>query len=108
MQKSIQLTSAYGEKHYSITGISEWLASQEKNRIMWVGLILTLHACILTPVTLFTITHTGNILGLWIVAALGMVACMITNLAALPTKYTIPTAITSLIVHIGILVFCLI
>ena len=84
-----------------------WCESQEKNRFGWLGAALATHGCISTPLTLFAIILSGNIFAFWIVAIAAMGASLITNLAAMPTKVTIPVLFFSLIIDIAIIISCI-
>ena len=84
-----------------------WCQAQEKNRLGWVGLILAIHGCVITPITLFIIISAGNNIAFWGVAMGAMAMSLITNLAALPTKITIPVFFFSLIVDLAIIGTCL-
>lgn len=92
-----------------------WAASLQEQRLPLLAGMLTVHCCITVPITM----------ALLIVANLGLFplglmtfstfAILVTNLAALPTKITVPTyllvtalhmvliafSITSLIIHAG-------
>jgi hypothetical protein len=83
-----------------------WCNSQEKNRFGWLAGALAGHGCILTPITLFAIILSGNLFIFWILAIVAMAMCLITNLAALPTKITIPVFFASILIDIAIIVYC--
>jgi hypothetical protein len=83
--------------------ISFCAKEDEKHHFGWVGLSLAGHGCLLTPITLFAIILTGNLLGLWMAAAFSMTAVVIVNLAGLSTKYTIPVLMFSTLVNIGVI-----
>ena len=84
-----------------------WCQAQEKSRFGWLGLILAVHGCVITPITLFIIVSAGNNIAYWGVAMGAMAMSLITNLAALPTKITIPVFFLSLIVDLAIIGTCL-
>ena len=84
-----------------------WCDGQEKNHFGWLGAALATHGCISTPLTLFAIILSGNIFAFWIVAIAAMGASLITNLAAMPTKVTIPILFFSLVVDIAIIISCI-
>ena len=85
-----------------------WCISQEKHRFGWLAAALTGHGCILTPITLFAIILSGNLFAFWILAIAAMAMCLITNLAALPTKITIPVFFASILIDISIIAYCVI
>src|SRR5690349_4574458 len=68
----------------------DWCERQEKHRFLWLASSLAGHGCFLTPITLLAVMIAGNSILPWVlvISAMGMV--VVTNLAALPTKITIP------------------
>src|SRR4051812_2875108 len=92
-----------GSKH-SIGLISRfwsWCESQQKNRLLWLGVILTGHGCIFTPLTVMTVLLAGTNLFLFMLAIVAMGLAVVTNLAALPTKITLPVFFLSLLIDIS-------
>ena len=86
------------KKSNAILRVLDWSKKQEKNRIMWLAVILTLHAGLITPFTvLLTITLCKS---MFLVAlSIGAIAMtLVTNLAALPTKITLPVFFLSLLI----------
>jgi hypothetical protein len=86
----------------------QWAEGQEKNRFGWTAGILAGHGCVTTILTVFAILLTGNQFIFWPIAIGAMAACVITNLAAMPTKITIPVFFVSLLVDLIIITICLI
>ena len=84
-----------------------WCDHQEQNRFGWLAAAIGGHGCVLTPLTLFAIVLSGNIFFLWVVAIAAMGMCLVTNLAAMPTKVTIPIFLLSILIDIAIVVFCI-
>jgi hypothetical protein len=84
-----------------------WCEGQERNRFGWLGLALAVHGCALTPITLFAIILSGNFIGFWVVALIAMGMALVTNLAAMPTKITIPTFLASIVLDLGVILTCL-
>lgn len=84
-----------------------WCNMQEKNRLFWLALIITVHGCVITPITLGVVMLFGNnfIFWPWAIGAMGM--SLIVNLAALPTKITIPVFFLSLLIDLVIIVNCI-
>lgn len=80
-----------------------WCQQQEKNRLMWVGSIIALHGCVITPLTLMAIMLNGNSFILWPFALASIVMCLISNLAAMPLKVVIPVFAFSLLVDLGVI-----
>jgi|JRYE01.1.fsa_nt_gb hypothetical protein len=85
-----------------------WSASQEKNRFGWIAGILVGHGCVATILTMLAIQMNGNHFIFWPFAIAAMGACVITNLAAMPTKVTIPVFAVSLLIDLAIIVICII
>ena len=81
-----------------------WCTDQEEHRLLWSGVMLSLHGCILTPITLLLIAMTGVNMLLIGSAVFAMTFVLITNLAALPTKYTLPTFALSILADIVVLI----
>lgn len=83
-----------------------WCDDQQKNRLLWLGVALSAHGCIITPITIMAVLLAGTNLSLFILALVAMGASLVTNLAAMPTKITIPVFILSTLVDIAIIVSC--
>jgi hypothetical protein len=83
----------------------DWCKGQERNRLLWLSLIVAGHGCIITPITLLILVFTGNSMFLWAFAIAAMTMSLVTNLAALPTKITIPVFFLSLVMDL-IVVSC--
>ena len=90
------------------TRFMTWCKNQKENRFVWLSIALAGHGCVFTPLTLFIIMYSGNSMLLWAIAILAMGMCLITNLAALPTKITIPTFFLSLLLDFGIIITCIV
>ena len=84
-----------------------WCKSQEPNRYGWLGISLGSHGCILTPITMFAIILSGNFIFFWIAAIVAMGMTLVTNLAAMPTKITIPVFFFSILIDIVIITACI-
>ncbi len=83
-----------------------WCANQEQNRLLWIGIALTAHGCVLTPITGIAVQMAGNNMMLFTLVIASMVMVLVTNLAALPTKITIPVFIMSVVIDIAIVIAC--
>ena len=84
-----------------------WCDRQEKYRLGWLAAALTLHGCVLTIITMFAVILAGNHFIFWpfIIGAMGIT--LITNLAAMPTKITIPVFFFSVLVDLVIIISCI-
>ena len=84
-----------------------WCKSQEKYRLGWLAVIIASHGCFLTPVTLLAIFFAGNSMLFWSMAIAAMGTALVTNLAALPTKITIPIFFLSIIIDLVVIAYCI-
>lgn len=85
-----------------------WCDGQEKNRFGWLAASLTSHGCVLTIMTMFAVIMSGNHFIFWpfIIGAMGIT--LVVNLAAMPTKITIPVFFASVLIDITIIAICVI
>ena len=79
-----------------------WCKNQESNRYGWVAGILAVHGCVLTPITVLFVALCGNNIALWMMAISAMAVALISNLAAMPTKVTIPVFFFSIVIDLVI------
>ena len=89
------------------TRFINWCQGQQENRILWIGLALCVHGCILAPLAIYLVAMSGNSLALFMTTMVSMCAALVVNLAAMPTKITIPVFFVTLIVDLGIVAACL-
>ena len=84
-----------------------WCNSQEKYRLGWLAAALTLHGCVLTILTMFAVILAGNHFMFWpfVIGAMGMT--VVVNLAAMPTKITIPVFFFSVLIDLVIIISCI-
>jgi len=81
------------------TRFFSWCASQQDNRFMWLAITLFGLVGLALPVTLYAIVNFGgNNFGLWIVACIINVPSLALNLAAQPTRITLPALFLAWIV----------
>lgn len=106
LQQSIAATYTPVEKTGTWKRFITWCDSQEKYRFGWLGAAIAGHGCIATPITLFAVIMAGNPFIFWILAIVAMGASLITNLAALPTKITLPIFFFSLLIDLIIIIAC--
>jgi hypothetical protein len=87
-----------------VSSFTTWCTLQEPNRFVWLGVSLTVHGCFLTPLALYVIMMAGLNFVLFgmAIAAMGMV--VVSQLAALPTKYTIPVFLLSLLIDAAVII----
>lgn len=84
----------------------DYAKGQEHNRMMWIGIILAAHGCILTPIVVMLTLLTGPNFFLFMAAMVAMGIALVTNLAAMPTKITIPAFVLSILVDVVIVAIC--
>jgi hypothetical protein len=87
-----------------ITRFLNWTKKEEKNHVAWVGISITVMAAIFFPITMSAILYNGAVFTLIMCAMVSLAAVVITNLAALPTKYTIPTLFLGIIADVLLIV----
>ena len=86
---------------------NRWAVSQERNRFGWVATIIALQGCVLAPVTMMAVFAAGlGIIFIMLVVS-AMAACLISNLAAMPTKITIPVFFASIAIDVAVTVFAI-
>jgi hypothetical protein len=90
-----------------VSRFMNWCEGQERFHFGWVAGILAGHGCVMTPITLFAIVLAGNNMFFWVLALAAMGASLVTNLAAMPTKITIPVFFGTLLIDLAIIVSCL-
>jgi hypothetical protein len=94
-----QIAGTYNDvaKVSLIHKFTAWTEAQENNRLLWLGIAIAGHGCVLAPISLFIIMFTGFQFGLFMTVMGAMAAALIVNLAAMPTKITIPVFFASII-----------
>ncbi|MBL7749536.1 MAG: hypothetical protein JNM19_19010 [Chitinophagaceae bacterium] len=113
MQSTLQHQARISANQSATTHLSlwrrfiKWADGQENSRIFWTAIAIAGHGCVFTIVTMAAILFTGNNFIFWPFAIAAMSACVVTNLAAMPTKITIPVFFFSLLVDLVIIVLCL-
>lgn len=81
-----------------------WCQAQQPNRLLWLAFALAGHGCVFTPITMMCVLWMGANLGLFMIAMSAMGLALVTNLAAMPTKVTIPALFLSLLVDLGVII----
>lgn len=95
-----QTSSNYQSRVSLLSKFFRWSIGQEKNHLLWLGVILTLHGCIITPLTVMAVLLAGTNLALFVIAIVAMGMSLVTNLAAMPTKITIPVFVLSVVIDV--------
>lgn len=84
-----------------------WAINEEPNRIGWAAFAMVAHGAVITPITIAIIIISGNYFPFWMITIVAMASTVITNLAALPTRYTIPTFFLSIAIDLAVIISCL-
>lgn len=95
------------ENKNMLSRFMQWARNEEPNRIGWAAFALMFHGSVITPLTIAAIILSGNFYPFWICAILAMGITVITNLAALPTRYTIPAFFLSVFVDLSVITCCI-
>jgi len=90
------------------TRFMNYAKGQEKNRLLWIGIILGAHGCILTPLVAMLSLIAGPNFFLFMTGMMAMGIALVTNLAAMPTKITIPAFVLTVLVDIAIVISCVV
>ncbi|MEO6671141.1 MAG: hypothetical protein ABIN36_16785 [Ferruginibacter sp.] len=109
MQNTIHHPHAFSsnvENKLTLTGFYTWCAQQETNRLLWLAISMLIQSCILVPATWFALYQTDKSILYFIIPMLAIVMCLVINLAALPTKITIPVFVLSIVMDLVILAAC--
>jgi hypothetical protein len=110
MNTSIQHSYQHAYRKTTVnpwTRFINWCEGQESNRLLWTAIAVAGHGCIFTIITVIFILFTGNNFIFWPLAIGAMAACLVSNLAALPTKITIPILAFSVLLDIVIIALCI-
>lgn len=86
---------------------SAWCRAQQKNRLAWLAVSLFSHGCLITPLTLLFVMLAGNHMLLWSMTIGAMTMTLVVNLAALPTRVTIPVFFFGLLIDLAVIVNCI-
>ncbi len=100
------LSSSYGPVIHQQSLVSKfigWCKTQEKYRYGWLAVIIAFHGCVLTPFTVIAITLGSNSIVLWGMAMAAIAMSLVSNLAAMPTKITIPVFFFSILVDLAVI-----
>jgi hypothetical protein len=92
------------KNHSAVFAFNQWCANQEtKNHIAWTGVSLIVTAAVLFPLTMSFILLNGASFILIIAAMISLVLVSVVNLAAMPTRYTIPIFLTGILIDIVVI-----
>ena len=82
----------------------DWCTAQDENRYGWLAFALFGHGCIFAPITLLISMMAGVHMIFFALVIVSMTAVLVSNLAAMPTRITLPIFFGSLLVNLGVLV----
>lgn len=86
------------------TRFINWATNQEPNRMLWAAIGITAHGCVLTPLTMLAVMYSGNNnMIFWAFGLAAMAMTLVSNLAAMPTKYTVPIFLFSVFIDAAII-----
>jgi len=103
------LQSVYTRSSESIfSRFITWCNNQQEDRLMWVGIALAGHGCEITPLTIMAVLLAGTNLFLFVTVLVAMGLSLVTNLAALPTRITIPVFVLSILIDLVVIISCLV
>ena len=86
------------------TRFIEFAENQQFNRLLWLALGVLGHGTVFTIGTMAVVLMTGAIFPLVAITCFSMVMVLIVNLAAMPTKITIPVLALSLLIDLAVIV----
>lgn len=105
---NIIISPAYAEKAPRVNSLRKfmsWCEQQEENRLLWLGLGVMGQIGMVVPLTLLSILFlANNNFILWVVVLSANMPVLALNLAAQPTKVTIPVMLTSLVVNLVVII----
>ncbi|UII31695.1 hypothetical protein LVD17_25735 [Fulvivirga ulvae] len=87
--------------------IVQWTELLDFNRLLVMAIIIFVHTCVIIPPTLLVLLHMQA--GEWpyLVVTVFSFAILVSNLAVMSTKITVPVFALSTLVHAGIIFFYL-
>lgn len=85
----------------------QWTEVLDFNRLLVMAVIIFVHTCLIIPPTLLVMLHTQA--GDWpyVVVTVFSFAILVSNLAVMPTRVTVPIFAMSTLAHIGIIFYYL-
>jgi hypothetical protein len=86
----------------------EYADKQQNKRLLWAAIGILGHGTIFTILTFGTVLLLGNDITLLAITCFTMTMVVVVNLAALPTKYTVPIFFLSLLIDLGVIISAII
>ena len=85
-----------------------WCESQESNRFFWLVVSFFVQVGLTLPLTaIFIVFLAGNNLLLWMIIISVNIPVLILNLAAMPTKTTLPFVFFGWLTQIAVILYCI-
>jgi len=103
-QSEYQIFPIQRADHTLLARYLSWVKNQEKNHIAWLGISITAMSAVFFPITMSAILFNGADFKLIIGAMISLSLVVITNLATLPTKYTIPALALGVLMDIALII----
>jgi hypothetical protein len=92
------------QKTSAIARLFDWAAKQDApNHIGWVGITITSMTAVFFPLTMAAVLYNGAAFGLIIAAMCSLVLVVVSNLAAMSTKYTIPFLLVAIAMDLAVI-----
>ena len=86
---------------------NQWVNTQEENRLLWLGVAVLGGIATVLPITLIAVVFwANNSLTLWAITCALNLPVLILNLAAQPTKITLPVLFLVWFIDVLIIAFC--
>ena len=102
-QQRFQLAQA--RKLRLLTRFINWCDLQESNRFLWLGIAFMGSIGMVLPLTLVTVLLTTQNFVMLAIAAIANVPVLASNLAAQPTKVTLPILFSAWLINFSIIVY---
>jgi len=87
----------------SSPGFIVWCEKQQPKSLFWLAIIMLTQTCVLLPIVWFTLSHSDMGFIFWVLPSIAIVMCLVTNLATLPTRITIPVFILSIVIDLVVI-----
>jgi len=106
--QNLSRATAYSHKKENyLTRFLTWCKAQETDKFLWLALTFFAQIGLALPVTAFSIVFLGgNNYLLWIIICAVNVPTLVLNLAALPTKITLPFLFFAWVTELVIILYC--
>jgi hypothetical protein len=85
-----------------------WCEGQEENRFGWTAFTIAGHGCVFTILTVVAVLFSGNHFIFWPFVIGAMAVPLVVNLAAMPTRITIPVLFLSVLVDLVIIAIAIV